>query len=63
MSTAIRNILIFLVGGGGGLQASESDFYRPQILTYKDGPALKGVKRQILNKYGSCLLTRSCGSR
>ena len=41
-STVIRNILILTVRDR--LYTSESDVYRRLIPTYKDGPALKGLK-------------------
>ena len=45
-STVIGNILIFLVRGR--LYTSESDVYRRQILTYKDGPRTERVNLTIV---------------
>ena len=43
MSTAMVDIVIISVRGGGRLYTSESDVYRRQILTYKDDPRAKRV--------------------
>ena len=41
LSTTIMNIYFFQCGDR--LYTSESDVYRRQILTYKDGPRTEGV--------------------